>query len=228
MNRLLLMLRAQSGRKAGLAAALELAVSQIRDSAPDAQLRAATSIVDGPITDGPRGARSGRDFFDAAIDLPWVDGGLLQLNLLSDIRARVTDFVDPCLSAAIVGVEHVIIPGDDDKPALLIFPIRRVPKMSEAEFRSYWIDHHAQIPRRRGQPAGYRQLHADSRQSKVAAQAAGLQQKDFDGAAIVPTTDPNAILEYATRSDSQIESVADEANFIDHPRSIFGIYSYLR
>lgn len=135
---------------------------------------------------------------------------------------RLEGWVEPARSAALAGVEHVIVAGS--RPLLLVYALRRLPRLSADAFHDYWLHTHAEMGRRVPGQQGYRQFHADAAASRAAAEAAGVAISAFDGAAEAYYQDVEAFLAIMARPEITADALADERNFIDHTRSVMGLY----
>lgn len=137
---------------------------------------------------------------------------------VSGLSERLRPLIDPASSAAVVGTEHVIMPGSHK--LFLVMALRRLPKFSRAAFADYWGDHHAsEVSNTVSDLPGYRQFHADEAASRNAAKAAGLTIDDFEGTAEGYYRTMDEFLEIMARPE-----VAADAGFIDHSRSVMWLY----
>ena len=107
----------------------------------------------------------------------------------------------------------------------LVFPIRRLPTLSRAEFQKYWFENHGPLVRR---PAGvlgirrYVQLHTlDEPLNAVLRESRGTQEA-YDGVAELWWDSREAMEQALASPDAQQaarELLEDERRFIDLPRS---------
>jgi hypothetical protein len=159
--------------------------------------------------------------------LLWVvgPGGTIDelTQAVDGVAARLADFIDPALSAAVAGTEEIFLPGDGPKAGM--YAVRRLPTDTHEHFHDFWRLEHTKlsmyIPGFK-----YRQLHAAVYASKRAADVAGLGISDIDG-----------IIEYYFESiqfqldmlklENFSEIYEDEKNFIDHSRSTFSYVEFL-
>lgn len=122
---------------------------------------------------------------------------------------------------------HAILPGRD--AIRLFFGLRRLERLSRAQFQDYWLNVHAHLGRRLIPPYTYHQLHAlddpDQALSAALATATGWPVATFDGVVEVHFPDLPAFVAQLSRREVAEEALADERNFIDHARSLFWAYA---
>ncbi|WP_380876233.1 hypothetical protein ACFB49_07870 [Sphingomonas sp. DBB INV C78] len=135
---------------------------------------------------------------------------------------QVGDRIDPVRSTVLATTRHAILPGVD--AIRLFFGLRRLERLSQAEFQDYWLNRHADFGRRLIPPYTYHQLHADPQATGEVAAATGLPASTFDGVVEVHFPDVPALVAQLSRPDVAQDALADERNFIDHARSIFWAY----
>ena len=167
------------------------------------------------------------DAFGVACELRADDPGDL-LAAATKLGIGEADGIDRSRCAALVGTDHVMLPGSG--PAVLIYALRRLPALTLAEFHDYWISTHAEFGRRALAGQGYRQVHADPTLSAELAEAIGVTVHDLDGAVV--SASPSWDSYWQRRADPEArktgsEALADEDNFIDHTRSMSMRYSEL-
>jgi hypothetical protein len=157
--------------------------------------------------------------FDAFFELGGEDARFETLvAAVAGSGDRLQPLVDPARSAALVGTEHVIIPGSQG--LLLVMALRRLPVLSPKEFHDFWLNEHAvEVGRSVPDLQGYRQFHADEEATRAAATAAGLAIHDLDGTAEGYYQDIDVFLEVMSRPE-----VTADAGFIDHSRSVMWLY----
>lgn len=157
--------------------------------------------------------------FDVVVELGGDELGFAVLEAAAaGLAERLEPTIDPALSAAIVGTEHVIIPGSH--PLLLVMALRRLPHWSRQEFHDFWIsDHGTQVSESVADLQGYRQFHADEDATRRAAKAAGLSIDDLEGTAEGYYQTIDVFLEIMAKPE-----VAADAGFIDHSRSVMWLY----
>ncbi len=161
--------------------------------------------------------------FDAVFEVGGEEMDLGDLvSAVKDVGTRLGDWIDPVRSAAIAGMEHVIVPGSQRLE--LVFALRRLPALSPEQFRDHWLNVHAEIARGIGALQGYRQFHADDQHSEAAAASAGVGVADFEGAAEAYYQNSEAFLKIMSEPAVAADALADERTFIDHSRSVLGLY----
>lgn len=141
----------------------------------------------------------------------------------ASLLSRLAPMIDPQRSKLFAATRHAVLPGKD--AIRLVFGLRRLERLSLAEFHDYWLNHHAEIGRRLIPPYTYHQLHAEPAKGTALAAAAGLTPSDLDGMVEVHFPDIDAFVRQLSRPEVAEEALADERNFIDHARSIFWAYS---
>src|SRR5689334_13059294 len=111
--------------------------SSIVDAIADPGWGLAVPAATGRLQDGPAefGAVVERHVDEAQLDELVHDGGAL--------AARLAEIVDPATSAAVVGEEHVVVPGDARYE--VVFPLHRQPSLSPAQFARYWRHRHTTV-----------------------------------------------------------------------------------
>ena len=125
-------------------------------------------------------------------------------------------------STVTAGDRHSILPGRNR--IRLFFGLRRLERLSRAEFLDYWLNVHAQLGRRLIPPHSYHQIHARAGLTGEAALLTGVSPSPLDGIVEVHFPDINALIAQLMRPEVAAEALADERNFIDHARSAFHVY----
>lgn len=152
---------------------------------------------------------------DALVRLP--DGAdATALGALSDVQR----------GSAFAGTRHAVLPGSDR--IRLFFGLRRLPRLTRADFHEYWLNRHAQIGRRLIPPYTYHQIHADEDATAALATQAGLAASTYDGMVEVHFPDVDAFVRQLSRADVAAEALEDEKNFIDHACSQFWAFREVR
>ncbi len=140
-----------------------------------------------------------------------------------DLSERLRGMADPLRSTVLVTERHAIVPGGG--PVVLSFMLRRLERLTPAQFYDYWLNTHADFGRRNIlPPRTYAQLHADAAASARLTAAAGFARRDYMGIAecTFPTiADFQAQLQ---RVEVARDALEDERNFIDHNRSVFDLF----
>ena len=129
---------------------------------------------------------------------------------------------DPARSTVVVAQRHAVLPGND--AIRLFFGLRRLERLTRAQFHDYWLNHHADYGRRLIPPYTYHQLHTDGVATSAASKAIGLPESTLDGIVEVHFPSLDALIQQLSRPDVAEGALADEKNFIDHGRSIFWAY----
>ncbi|MCZ7526631.1 MAG: EthD domain-containing protein [Acidimicrobiia bacterium] len=150
---------------------------------------------------------------DEAGAQPLIDAVEGCAERLEGLGARI----DATASAALIGTEHVIVPGEE--PVALFYALRRLPTLDPEGFRDHWLHRHAELGRAVPGLRGYRQVHADPEASKAAAAAAGVGVHDFDGVAEAYYADVEDFLGIMAKPEVTADALEDEKRFIDHSRS---------
>ena len=144
---------------------------------------------------------------------------------LSDMVGALAPHIYSARSSLLVTRRHAILPGRDT--IRLFFGLRRLERLTLAEFHDYWLNHHAELGRRLIPPYTYHQLHTDPVTTAAMAGTAGLPGSTLDGVVEVYFPDIDAFVAQLSRPEVADEALADERNFIDHARSIFWAYRML-
>jgi hypothetical protein len=144
------------------------------------------------------------------------------LEAVEGAASVLGEWIDASRSAAILGEERVIVPGRH--PVLLVFALRRRRELGAEEFHAYWRDTHAEVGEAVPGLPGYRQLHGEAAANRAAAAAAGVAMADFDGAAEGYYPDLAAFAAVMGQPEVAVDALEDEKRFIDHARSVIGVY----
>ena len=104
----------------------------------------------------------------------------------------------------------------------LIYCLRRLPKLSLAEFQGHWLEQHAQFGRRSPLIRRYVQYHtlADDPIREAMAQAGASHVDAYDGFSVAWWDNLAAMHEDMTKSPHVAAALQDELYFIDHRRSL--------
>jgi hypothetical protein len=167
-------------------------------------------------------AEAGDALPDAIVTLRWEQHAL---GSLSGMIATLARLIDRERSSVLVVQRHAILPGGD--AIRLFFGLRRLERLTLAQFHDYWLNRHAELGRRLIPPYTYHQLHADPTATAALARSLDLQASTFDGVVEVHFPDLDAFVKQLSRPEVAEEALADERNFIDHSRSVFWAYRTL-
>lgn len=164
---------------------------------------------------------------DAAYDAVFeVGGGDIDfgelVSAVKDVGIRLGDWVDLSRSTAMAGEEYTVIPGSE--PMELLFALHRLPSLGAVEFHQHWRNEHAELARKITVLQGYRQFHADADASGAACESAGLMDERFDGAAEGFYRSRDAFMRIMSDPAVTVDALEDERTFIDHGRSVIGLY----
>ena len=107
----------------------------------------------------------------------------------------------------------------------LVFPLRRLPSLSRAEFQRYWFDVHAPLVRSHAAALGIRryvQVHTLPDAVNAAVRTSRGAPDDYDGVAELWYDSLEALGAAVVTEEGRAASAAlleDERNFIDHAAS---------
>jgi len=135
-----------------------------------------------PIRDD--GAHSAQSNSDGVLELLMPQSNDLQavLGAVDGLAARLGNVVNVGQSAAVVGAEHIIVPGM--APIQIHAGLRRSPRLSHEAFCLFWKHEFGRVASKIPRMGGYCQVHADIDATKAAAAASGLAVDDLDGIAV--------------------------------------------
>jgi hypothetical protein len=160
--------------------------------------------------------------YDVMLEIIPAEGALDEAaGLLTGLADRLSGLVDIEKSVALVGVEHVVLPGEGG--IFVLIANRRLPHLSHAEFINYWFSFHAEFTRTHTPPEiemRYRQFHTDIPQTEKLLSATGLGVGDFDGAAECYYPDEAALRDLMAITEIVDEATEDEVKFVDHLRCV--------
>jgi len=141
---------------------------------------------------------------------------------LRDVVGHLSEWIEPARSAVIAGTEHVILPGQE--PLVLVMAIRRLPTMTDSAYHYYWLNKHADVARKVPILRAYRQFHADETATRDIAKRLTLGIADFNGAAQGYFRDVMDFQNIMAQPEVTADALEDEKHFIDHSRSVMGLY----
>jgi hypothetical protein len=163
--------------------------------------------------------------FDSLMEIVVEDKSISELiPLFDDLAKRLRDVVDASLSAALVGTEHVILPGTG--PLLVLIANRRLPRFTHDGFIEYWLNYHGPFAREHTPPdvgLHYRQFHTDVNATQQLVRASGFEIGDFDGAAECYYPNADAVRKLMSRTDVVDQATVDEKEFVDHERCVTSV-----
>lgn len=141
---------------------------------------------------------------------------------IDGLGSRLAGCVDAAASAVVVGRFHPIIAGTPEY--LLVYPLRRLPGMTQQAFGDYWLRTHSRDAIDHAAAAGgYGQLHADAALTAEAARVAGLGVADFDGICEAGHLDLATFTDFMSGRAVARGGIRLESQFIDHSRSALGL-----
>lgn len=161
--------------------------------------------------------------FDAVFEIgaPDADFSLLTASLTS-VMEELSDMIIPQKNAVMAGTEHVILPGQC--PLMLVFALHRLPTLTSQQFHEYWLNRHVVVARKVPVLRAYRQFHADVEATCAAGGELGVDITDFEGAAQGYYQGIQDFMDIMTQPAVVADALADERKFIDHSRSVMGLY----
>ena len=218
-RRLVVQVAARGGVGAKLESGLRDAAAWLR-SRPgvDGKVSLLLRIPDDPFASANPGMRP----FDATLELRSAstsDGRLV--SSLDGLGERIAAVAHVDLSAALIGIDHRIVPSDSD-PVRYQYAMRRRADLTHAQYVAHYLQVHAEFGRKQPGVLGYTQFHVDPDLSRRAAAAAGVGLWAFDSIselhldAIRTFTDAIARMPAAAVS----APLLDEENFVDRANSV--------
>lgn len=166
--------------------------------------------------------------FDAMMEIV-VEGGAEfnhLITLCDGLAQRLNKLIDPELSAALAGSEHVILPGDG--PLLVLITNRRLPNFTHQGFIDYWLGYHGPFAREHTPPdAGlfYRQFHTDEAATEKLIRTTGFGVSDFDGAAECYYASAEGVHKLMNDTATVDQATVDEKKFVDHDRCVTSVFA---
>lgn len=214
----------QVAARGGVGAKLE---SGLRDAAAwlRARLGAGGSVAlllrvpDDPFAAANTGMRA----FDATLELRSASPDPAQrlVAAVEGVGERIAGIAHVDLSAALVGIDHRIVPCAAD-PVRYQYAMRRRADLTHAQYSDYYLQVHAEFGRRLTGILGYTQFHVDPDLARSAAAAAGVGVWAFDSIAelhldaVRTFSDALARMPEAERNAPML----DEENFVDRANSV--------
>lgn len=164
--------------------------------------------------------------FDVMLEIIPPHGSIDKASsLLKGLSDRLAGLVDIGASAALVGAEHVVLPGDGG--TLVLIANRRLPHLDHQQFIDYWFGFHANFTRTHTPPEigfRYRQFHTDVTRTEALCAATGFGGGDFDGAAECYYPDDDAMRSLMAIAEIVDEATEDEVKFVDHERCVTTVF----
>jgi len=148
------------------------------------------------------------------------------VQLLTGLSGRLADLIDREKSAALSGVEHVILPGEGQ--TFVLIANRRLPHLTHQQFIDYWFGFHADFTRTHTPPEigmRYRQFHTDVAWTEALLAATGFGVGDFDGAAECHYPDEASLRDLMALTEIVDEATEDEVKFVDHERCVTTVFT---
>jgi hypothetical protein len=149
------------------------------------------------------------------------------IDLLDGLGARLADYVDASASAALAGVEHVILPGSG--PMFVLIANRRLPSFTHDAFLDYWLNSHGPFTRTHTPPEigfRYRQFHTSVAPTNRLLAATGFMVGDFDGAAECFYPSAQSVRDLMGRTEIVDQATEDEIKFVDHDRCVTSVFTF--
>jgi hypothetical protein len=141
-------------------------------------------------------------------------------QIAQDRLDDLASYIDRSSSAVSAGTEWTLVPGGADQDAtMLLYPMRRLPRLTCQEFHDYWLNVHGRFGIGNPNVARYRQFHVDHTTSADINAGLRLGTCDFDGVAesFLPTLE--AFGNIKTDKGQAQHVLEDETRFIDYQRS---------
>lgn len=138
-----------------------------------------------------------------------------------EIGPKLAGLIDPARSAAVLGQEYIITPGEG---AFELFRCmsRREDHTLDA-FSEHWLGPHAELGRGVPGKPGYRQLHRNPDAQTAAAKAAGVAIDTIDGVATLLWVDKSGIGLIGTDPEHSRKTAEDGALFVDRAKAMGNI-----
>jgi hypothetical protein len=134
---------------------------------------------------------------------------------------KLTGLIDPARSAAVLGQEYIITPGEG---AFELFRcMGRREDHTLAAFSEHWLGPHAELGRGVPGKPGYRQLHRDPVAQTAAANAAGVAIDTVDGVATLIWADKTGIGLIGSDPEHSRKTAEDGALFVDRTKAMGNI-----
>jgi hypothetical protein len=214
----------QVAARAGVGAKLE---AGLRDAAAwlRARLGAGGSaalllrVPDDPFASANPGMRG----FDATLELRSAspDPAPRLIAGVEGLGERIAGIAHVDLSAALVGVDHRIVPCASD-PVRYQYAMRRRADLTHAQYSDYYLRVHSEFGRRQTGILGYTQFHVDPEPSRRAAAAAGVGIWAFDSIAELHLDAVHSFIDAISRMPEAERNapMLDEENFVDRANSV--------
>lgn len=164
--------------------------------------------------------------YDVMLEIIPAEGAIDEASmLLAGLADRLATWVDVEKSTALIGVEHVVLPGEGG--VFVLIANRRLPHLDHQQFIDYWFGFHAEFTRTHTPPEigmRYRQFHTDDARTQELLASTGFKVGDFDGAAECYYPDEAALRSLMAISEIVDEATEDEVKFVDHERCVTTVF----
>jgi hypothetical protein len=158
--------------------------------------------------------------FDAVLELAVPDeaGPEPLIARAAALGPAITPLIDRARSAAVLGREIVIVPGEGELQ--LYRCMSRKDGLTLEQFSDHWLNIHAEFGRAVPGKPGYRQLHRDPAAQTAAAAAAGVAIDTVDGVATLHMPGPVAVALLGSDPEQAKATAADGALFVDRTKAM--------
>jgi hypothetical protein len=214
----------QVAARAGVGAKLE---AGLRDAATGLRARLGAGgsaalllrIPDDPFASANPGMRG----FDATLELrsAAADPAPRLIAAIEGLGERIAGIAHVDLSAALVGVDHRIVPCESD-PVRYQYAMRRRADLTHTRYSDYYLRVHSDFGRRQAGILGYTQFHVDPELARRAAAAAGVGLWAFDSIAELHLDALGSFLDAIAQMPEAERNapMLDEENFVDRANSV--------
>jgi hypothetical protein len=137
------------------------------------------------------------------------------------IGPKLAGLIDPARSAAVLGREYTLTPGDG--PFELFRCLSRRSDHTLEAFAAHWLGPHGDLGKQVPGKPGYRQLHRNPEAQTAAARAAGVQIDTVDGVATLLFPDARGIRLLGTDPEHSRKTAEDGALFVDRTKAMGNI-----
>jgi hypothetical protein len=176
-------------------------------------------VPDDPFASANPGMRG----FDATLELCGIPASSLEpvFGALDGLGERLARIAHVDLSAALIGIDHRIVPSPAD-PVRYQYAMRRRADLSHAQYVDHYLTVHAEFGRRQPGVLGYTQFHVDPALARRAAASAGVGVWAFDSISELHLESLRAFTDALARMPREaVEApLRDEENFVDRASSV--------